>query len=152
PLVLNVCQRILQHAHDAEDAFQATFLVLIRKAASIGRRDLLGNWLYGVAYRTALEAKSLKARRQAKEMQVDEMPPDETPHSDSWRDLEQYLDQELHRLPDRYRIPIILCDLEGKTQKEAAASLGWPEGTVSGRLSRGREMLARRMARYGLSI
>jgi len=152
PMVLNVCRRVLRHTHDAEDAFQATFLVLVRKAASIGQRELLANWLYGVAYRTALEAKSSKARRHAKETQVNEMPQPEVRQEDSWQEVEPCLDQELHRLPEKYRIPIVLCDLEGKTQKKAAVLLGWPEGTVSGRLFRAREMLAKRMARYGLAI
>ena len=140
PMVLGVCRRVLRNHHDAEDAFQATFLVLVRKAASIVPREMVANWLYGVAYRTALKARSMIARQRVRERQVTEMPePEAAEPDDCWRDLQPLLDQELSRLPDKYRVPIVLCDLEGKTGKEAARQLGWPEGTVASRLARGRD-------------
>src|SRR6516164_94852 len=125
PMVLGVCRRVLQDAHDAEDAFQATFLVLVRKAASVRPREKVGNWLYGVAYRTAREARALAARRRGRERQVTDMPEPEAPAEDGWAELRPLLDQELSRLPDKYRTPIVLCELEGKTHKEAARQLGW---------------------------
>jgi RNA polymerase sigma factor (sigma-70 family) len=153
PMVLGVCRRVLSSPQDAEDAFPATFLVLVRKAASIARRELLAGWLYGVARTTALRAKVASAKLRARERQVADMPePEAVQQEDLWRDLQPLLHQELGRLPDKYRVPVVLCDLEGKTQKEAAKQLGLPEGTVSSRLSRARAMLARRLARYGLLV
>jgi hypothetical protein len=113
---------------------------------------MVANWLYGVAYRTALKAKAATARRWAKERQVKEMAQREIDSEAIWRELQPLLDQELSRLPDKYRLPIVLCDLEGKTRKEAARQLNWPEGTISGRLARGRVMLAKRLSRRGLSL
>lgn len=153
PMVLGVCRRVLRHPQDAEDAFQATFLVLIRKAATIGRPELLGNWLYGVAYRTALEARATASRRRMRERQVDPMPePEAAGDADLCRELQSFLDEELHRLPDKYRIPIVLCDLEGGTRRDVAEQLGLPVGTLSGRLTTGRALLARRLARHGLTL
>jgi RNA polymerase sigma factor (sigma-70 family) len=152
PMVLGVCRRVLQNAHDAEDAFQATFLVFLRKAATIVPREFVGNWLYGVAYRTALKARSLSAKRRLKESQVRNMPQNSSLPPDVWHDVQPVLDQELSRLPDKYRVPVVLCDLEGKGRKEVARQLGWPEGTLSGRLARARRILARRLARYGLAL
>jgi RNA polymerase sigma factor (sigma-70 family) len=151
PMVWGVCRRLLNH-HDAEDAFQAAFLVLVRKAASIVPRDSVANWLYGVAHQTALQARRTAARRRAREKQVAEMPEPVVVEQDLWRDLQPLLDQELSRLPDVYREVIVLCDLEGKTRKEAARQLGLPEGTVGSRLARARAMLAKRLARPGLSV
>lgn len=151
-MVLGVCRRVLGNGPDAEDAFQASFLVLLRKAASLRQRELLGNWLYGVAYRTALEAKAARARRRAKEAAMRDRPRPQTDADDPWSELRPCVDQELERLPEKYRVPIVLCDLEGKTRKEAAQLLGWPEGTVSGRLARARRMLATRLARHGLTL
>jgi RNA polymerase sigma factor (sigma-70 family) len=151
PMVWNVCRRILRDYYDAEDAFQATFLVLVRKAASIASRELLANWLYGVAYQTAWKARATTAKRRAREKQVEVMPEREIVQRDLWRDVRPVLDQELSRLPQKYRISIILCDLEGKTRREAARQLGVPEGTVAGRLARARTMLAKRLARLGWS-
>jgi RNA polymerase sigma factor (sigma-70 family) len=151
PMVLAVCRRVLGNIHDAEDAFQATFLVLVRKATAIGQRELLGNWLYGAAYRAALETKA--ARRRVRERQVSAMPESQAVvEAEVWLDLRPVLDQELSRLPDKYRVGIVLCDLEGKTRREAALQLGLPEGTLAGRLMRGRAMLAKRLARHGLVL
>jgi RNA polymerase sigma factor (sigma-70 family) len=147
-----VCRRVLAHEQDAEDAFQATFLVLARKAASVVPRTMVGNWLYGVAYRTALKARAMSNRRRAKERQVGVMPEPEAGQDGPWRDLLPLLDQELERLPDNYRAAVVLCDLGGKTHKEAARQLGWPVGTLSTRLARARAMLAKRLARHGLSV
>jgi RNA polymerase sigma-70 factor (ECF subfamily) len=152
PMVWGVCQRLLRNHQDAEDAFQATFLVLVRKAAAIASRELLANWLYGVAYRTALKARAANARRQARERQVPAMPEPEAVPQGLWHDLRPLLDQELSRLPDKYRVAIILCDLDGKTRQEAARQLGWPEGTVAGRLARARALLARRLTRQGVVL
>ncbi len=152
PMVLGVCRRVLGNTHDAEDAFQATFLVLVRKAATIRPPSAVGNWLYGVAYRTALEARVAAARRRRKERQVVDMARGRPPDDDSWGELRLILDQELHRLPDKYRAVVVLCGLEGTTQKEAAHLLGCPEGTVAGRLSRARQMLARRLSRRGVAL
>jgi RNA polymerase sigma factor (sigma-70 family) len=152
PMVLSVCKRVLGSHHDAEDAFQATFLVLARKAGSIRPREMVGNWLYGVAYKTALRARSVLAKRQVREKQMNPMPEREAPAHDSWLEVQQVLDEELSRLSDKYRVPILLCDLEGKSQKEAAQRLGLPLGTLSSRLSRGRAMLAKRLARRGVTL
>jgi RNA polymerase sigma factor (sigma-70 family) len=151
-MVLGVCRRVLGNAADAEDAFQATFLVLVRKAHAVRPRELVGNWLHGVAYRTALRARSAAAQRRAKERQVLPMPRQETLPDETWRDVQPLLDRELNGLPEKYRVPIVLCDLEGKARREAARQLGWPEGTLSCRLARGRALLARRLARYGLNL
>jgi RNA polymerase sigma factor (sigma-70 family) len=152
PMVWGVCRRVLPNYHDAEDAFQATFLVLVRKAAAVQPKEMVANWLYGVASQTALKARSVAARRKGRERQVVEMPEPAVEERDVWHDLQPLLDQELSRLPDKYRVPIVLCDLEGKTRKEAARQLGWPEGTVAGRLATARKMLARRLARRGVAL
>jgi RNA polymerase sigma factor (sigma-70 family) len=151
PLVYGVCRRVLGHAQDAEDAFQAAFLVLVRKAGSVLKRGSVGSWLYGVAYRTALEARGVNARRRARERQTENVPhpavgPDEP---QDWRPL---LDRELSRLPEKHRAAVVLCDLEGRPRKEAARRLGVPEGTLSSRLAAARRMLAARLARSGLAL
>jgi RNA polymerase sigma factor (sigma-70 family) len=151
-MVLGVCRRVLGNEHDAEDAFQATFLVLVRKAASVVPRDLLGNWLYGVAYHTAQKARVMAGRRRARERRAATRARPATAPADSWSELPPILDRELARLPDRYRVPIVLCDLEGKTHKAAARQLGWPVGTLSGRLVRARALLARRLTRQGFTL
>jgi RNA polymerase sigma factor (sigma-70 family) len=152
PMVLGLCRRVLGSLHDAEDAFQATFLVLARKAASLRSRELVGNWLYGTAYRTALEARATIARRRAREKQVGVMPEPQAEPEPAWRELLPLLDQELNRLPDKYRVPVVLCELEGKSRKEVAQLLGLPEGTLSWRLAHARKLLARGLARYGLAV
>src|SRR5215472_4742363 len=118
PMVLALCRRILRNPQDAEDAFQAAFLVLVRKSASITRPELLGNWLYGVAFRTARTARAAAEKRRVKEAEAvpHEQPAPESP----WQELLPLLDRELNRLPARYRIPLVLCHLEEKSRQEAA--------------------------------
>jgi RNA polymerase sigma factor (sigma-70 family) len=152
PMVWGVCRRVLRNYHDAEDAFQATFLVLVRKAASIASRELVANWLYGVAHQTALKARATAAKKNVRERQVTEMPEPAVAEQDLWNDLQPLLDVELSRLPDKYRVVIVLCDLEGKTHKEAARQLGCPEGTVAGQLARARAMLAKRLTQRGVAL
>jgi RNA polymerase sigma factor (sigma-70 family) len=151
-MVWGVCRRVLRNHHDAEDAFQATFLVLARKGHSIAHRELIANWLYGVAYQTALKARSTRAKRRIREGQTTNMPEPEAVSLAMLDDRTELLDRELSRLPEKFRIPIVLCELEGKSHREAAEQLGWPIGTVSGRLSRAKAMLARRLSRQGVSL
>jgi RNA polymerase sigma factor (sigma-70 family) len=152
PMIWGVCCRILRNHHDAEDAFQATFLVLVRKAGSIRQRERMANWLYGVAHQTAIKARAMNARRRTREQQGTAMPEPQAPEQNTRNDLQLLLDQELSCLPDKYRLAIVLCDLEGKTRREAARQLGLPEGTLAGQLTRGRALLARRLARHGLAV
>lgn len=152
PMVWGVCRRVLSNYHDAEDAFQATFLVLVRRAASIAAPELLANWLYGVAHQTALKARATVAKRKVRERQVTEMPEPAAVERDLWNDLQPLLDQELSRLPDSSRVVIILCDLQGKTRKEVARHLGLPEGTVGSRLARARVLLVKRLAQRGIVL
>ncbi len=153
-MVWGVCRRTLGNDHDAEDAFQATFLVLACKAASIKPPEMVGNWLYGVARSTSLKARLLIRRRQIKEHQAARVLFQNQDSDSERRELRQVLDEELSRLPAKYRLPIILCDLEGLARREASARLGWLEGTLSGRLSRARALLGRRLLRrgFGLSV
>jgi RNA polymerase sigma factor (sigma-70 family) len=152
PMVWGVCRRLLLHDHDAEDAFQATFIVLVRKAASIRPREAVGNWLHGVAYHVALKARALAMKRRLKEQQVQVMPePTATPPDQTER-IDCLLDQELARLPDKYRLPIVLCDLEGRARKDVAHQLRLKAGTLSSRLTTARRMLAKRLARHGLVL
>jgi RNA polymerase sigma factor (sigma-70 family) len=151
PMVWGVCRRLLHNHHDAEDAFQATFLVLVRKAASVVPTDKVANWLYGVARQTAMYARATAAKREAREKQVTAMPEAAAVQQDLWHSLEPLLDQELGRLPDKYRAVLVLCDLEGKTRKEAAGHFRLPEGTVASRLATARTLLAKRLARHGLA-
>jgi RNA polymerase sigma factor (sigma-70 family) len=149
PMVLGVCRRVLGDRHDAEDAFQATFLTLARKAPSVVPRELVGNWLYGVAYRTALKARTAAGRRRARERRAASARVEATPPAD--HDLRGVIDHELSRLPAVYRAAVVLCDLDGCPRAEAALQLGVSEGTVSSRLARGRGLLARRLAARGLA-
>ncbi len=151
PMVWGVCRRVLGDHHDTEDAFQATFLVLARRAASIMPRGKLGNWLYGVAYQTALKARAIRTKRRRREGQMPEIAKPMATTKGFQDGLTELLDGELSRLPEKFRIPIVMCELEGWTRQEAADQLGWRIGTVSSRLSRGKSMLARRLSRRGAS-
>ncbi|WP_406701048.1 sigma-70 family RNA polymerase sigma factor [Singulisphaera sp. Ch08] len=151
PMVLGVCRRLLVDPNDVDDAFQATFLVLVRRANSLGERDAIGHWLYGVAHRVALRARSEAARRRWREPNLMTAPV--APETDTTTfELGPVLDDELSRLPAKYRAPIVLCHLEGFTHEEAANQLQWPLGTVKGRLVRARELLKTRLVRRGLSL
>jgi RNA polymerase sigma factor (sigma-70 family) len=149
-LVLGVTRRVLGNAQDAEDAFQATFLVLARKAGSVAWQDCVRNWLHGVAFRVAHKARIQGARRRLKEHQA--RTPPSPAAAESWHELRGLLDEELTQLPAKYRAPLILCYLEGKTRDEAAEELGWSPGSVKGRLERGREMLRQRLCRRGVTL
>ncbi len=149
PMVLGVCQRVLRNVHDAEDALQATFLVLARKASSIRSRQVVASWLYGVAYRTATKARVMNAKRRTKERQAGERTRSQ---SSSDEELLEQLDHQLSRLPDKYRVPVVLCELEGRSRKEAARVLAIPEGTLSWRLAQAKKMLAKRLSRHELAI
>jgi RNA polymerase sigma factor (sigma-70 family) len=151
-MVWGVCRRVLNNHHDIEDAFQATFLVLVRKAALIRPRDKVANWLYGVAYQTAVRARATSAKQRFREKQVVCMPEVEIDRHEPRDDFRPALHQQINRLPAKYRVLIVLCDLEGKTRKEAAQQLAVPEGTVAGRLARARAMLGKRLARQGIVI
>jgi RNA polymerase sigma factor (sigma-70 family) len=151
-MVLGVCQRVIGHRHDAEDAFQAVFLVLARKAGSIAPRDLVGNWLHGVAYRTALQARSRLGRHRARERQVKAMPQATATAELELQELHQVLDRELQALSEKYRVPIVLCELEGRPRREVARQLKIPEGTLSSRLAKGRALLAKRLARHDVAL
>src|SRR5262245_5946652 len=151
PMVLGVCRRLLRDRHEVHDAFQATFLVLVRKAASVAPPEMLPNWLHGVARQTAVRARSSAARRRLRERLVAQVPEPEARPADPCDGLRPLLDEELSRLPGNHRVAVILCLLEGKTHAEAARHLGWPVGTLASRLSRGRRMLAKRLARRGVA-
>jgi RNA polymerase sigma factor (sigma-70 family) len=152
PMVLGVCRRVLSNGHDAEDAFQATFLVLIRKGPSLLPRPTLGSWLHGVAYRTALKARAARWKRCVRERQAAAMSEARAPAEVRDHDLLLLLDRELDRLPARYRDAVVLCELQGKTREGAARQLGVPVGTLSGRLTTARRLLARRLTRRGVTL
>jgi RNA polymerase sigma factor (sigma-70 family) len=148
-MVYRVCWRVLQHAEDAEDACQATFLVLARKLRTVTNRDSLASWLHGVAYRVALDAKARAATRRRHERRAAARPagpPDEI----TWGELRTALDAELGRLPEKWRLPLVLCYLEGRTQEEAAGQLGWSKSTLLRRLGEARAALGRRLTRRGV--
>ncbi len=151
PMVLGVCLRVLRHRQDAEDAFQATFLVLARKAGSVSPRDAVGNWLHGVALQTAVRTRAITMKRRSRETVVSSV--HETAAREAgWDDVAVVLDEELSRLPSHYRAVLLLCDVEGRTRADAARHLGCPEGSVSSRLSRARAMLAVRLTRRGVTL
>jgi RND family efflux transporter MFP subunit len=151
-MVLNVCRRVLRDEHDAEDAFQATFLAFVRKARSIVRREAVAGWLYRVAYRVALEARSRVQKTAQREKRGAEKLALAEGTEAGWDELRPLLDEEVNRLPERLRLPLVLCYLEGKTNEEAARQLGCPAGTIFSRLARGRDLLRRRLARRGLVL
>jgi RNA polymerase sigma factor (sigma-70 family) len=151
PMVLAVCRRVLRDFHLAEDAFQATFLVLARKASSVAVGHSLGGWLHGVAYHTALRAGAALGRRRSRERPMSDVPHPAVlpPEAHDWLPL---LDQELSHLPEKYRAAIVLCDLEGRSRREASRQVGISEGTLSSRLARGRALLAKRLTRCGVAL
>jgi RNA polymerase sigma factor (sigma-70 family) len=152
PMVRSVCLRVLHVEQDAEDAFQATFLVLARKAGALRGENAVGPWLYEVAYRVARKAKTAAARRTARERRARGATPHASISAADWHELRAVLDEEMNRLPRKYRIPLVLCYLGGKTNQEAAGELGWTKGTVSGRLARARDLLRARLRRRGLTL
>jgi RNA polymerase sigma factor (sigma-70 family) len=152
PMVLGVCRSVLHNLHDAEDAFQATFLVLARKAGSIHRREAVGSWLQRVAYHLAADAQAEAARRRALERRAAAMPPADPVLDLTVRELRRVLHEELRQLPEEYRAPLVLCCLEEKSLEEAARLLGWTKWAVKGRLQRGRERLRARLRRRGLEL
>jgi len=152
PLVLGVCWRLLGQEQAAEDAFQATFLILARKARAIRWHKTVRNWLYQVAFRTASEARVQRAKRLRHEREAGAMLLRDANNATEWEELRLILDEELYRLPEKLRMPLLLCYLHGKTRDEAAQELGWTEGAVKGSLERGRELLRNRLTRRGLSL
>ena len=150
PMVLAVCRRVLADAPEADDAFQAVFLVLARRAGSVGRPERLGGWLHGVAVRCARRARSAAAGRRAKEHPMSDVaaPAAADP---LWADARPVLDEEIGKLPEKLRAPLVLCELEGLGRAEAAERLGVPEGTLSSRLARAKEALRSRLVRRGLA-
>jgi RNA polymerase sigma factor (sigma-70 family) len=152
PLVLGVCRRVLGNLADAEDAFQATFLVLSRKAAAIANQNSLPCWLYQVAYHTAAKARSRQASRRIHEARAERQAGADPLAEVTGRELLSVLDEELQRLPERNRAPLVLCYLEGKTRDEAARELGWSLGSLKRRLEQGRDRLRQRLTRRGLAL
>lgn len=157
PMVLRLCRSILHGTQDAEDAFQATFIVLMRRAGSIGQKDLLGHWLYKVAYRVALKARARSSKASEREKEIaggrsEEVADPRNSGAAFGRDVRPVLDEEIARLPDKYRAPVVLSYLEGKTTDETAQLLGWSRGTVATRLSRARDLLRDRLSRRGLTL
>ncbi len=168
PMVLGVCRRVLRCPHDADDAFQAAFLLLARNARKIRKQNSVASWLHGTAYRVAVRLRKSVELRREKEREMSETP-NHVPRSDPpgnhlgdrlgdplalvvWRELRPVLDEELSSLPEKYRTPLVLCYLQGKTNEQAAKELGWPIGSMSKRLARGRELLRERLARRGLAL
>ncbi len=151
PMVLGICRRMLHDPRDVEDAFQATFLVLVRKAPTIRERGLLSNWLYGVAYRVANRARAKAIQRQVREIGVERLEAHAAGIPPEAAEIGPVLDQELSRLPARYREPLVLCYLEGRTHDQAAEQLRCPVGTVRSRMARGRDLLKRRLTRRGFA-
>lgn len=150
PMVLGVCRRRLGDSHDAEDAFQATFLVLARKARTLGRHDSVGAWLHGVACRVVAHLRVDRAKRQDRERRKANMATADLTPAILWDDLRPVLDEEVQRLPNRYRLPVVLCYLGGMTYDEAARQLGCPKGTLATRLTRARALLRDRLTERGI--
>jgi RNA polymerase sigma factor (sigma-70 family) len=151
PMVLGICRRMLRNASDVDDAFQATFLVLLRRAGSLGPRDAIAGWLHGVAVRVAQQARAAAARRDQREQNGSSIEPIGPEPAGMNPEVRQILDEEINRLPAKYREPIIRCYIEGQTHDEAARQLGWPLGTVKGRLARARSLLQSRLTRRGVA-
>ncbi len=152
PMVLGVCRRLVRDAQEAEDAFQATFLILTRKAASIQRQPLLAGWLYGVACRVAIRLRSQTARRRTREQTDADLTVLAAADDGAYSEVRPLVHEEVGRLPDKYRSAVVLCYLEGKTNEEAALQLRWPVGSVKSRLARARELLRTRLGRRGLTL
>lgn len=150
PMVLGVCRRLLSSPHDVDDAFQATFLVFVRKAGSIKKGEAVGSWLYRVAYHTAVKARAARNRHRSTSLSCDDLPA--TSNSDPGQELRPILDAAVNQLPEKYRQPIVLCYLQGKTNEQAAQELGCPVGTIWTRLNRGRERLRGLLERRGLVV
>jgi RNA polymerase sigma factor (sigma-70 family) len=151
PMVFSLCRRVLRDAHEAEDCLQAVFLVLARKAAALLKPERLASWLYGVAYRTALKARTRSARRRKREIPLVDLPIVRN-EDRIGQELRPVLDEEIHRLPVKYRLPVILCYLEGATNAEAARRLGWTRGTIATRLAWARRRLRSRLLRRGITL
>ncbi len=152
PMVLGVCRQMLRHEQDAEDTFQATFLVLARKAGAVRTPEALSGWLYSVATRLAARNRAQAGRRRAREAPLVDTPADEREGGPQGGELWPLLCEEVGHLPERYRIPFVLCYLEGKTNEEAARQLNCPPGTVFSRLARARQRLRQRLGRRGLVV
>jgi RNA polymerase sigma factor (sigma-70 family) len=152
PLVLGVCRRVLQDEHDAEDAFQATFLVFARRAATIHNQGAVGSWLAGTAYRISLKARAATLRRRVQEREAGTQLPTDKETSEAWDEMRLVLDEELNQLPEKYRVPLVLCYLEGKTNEAAARELGWAPGSMSYRLAQARERLRERLVHRGVGL
>jgi RNA polymerase sigma factor (sigma-70 family) len=152
PMVWSVCRRLLPQSHDAEDAFQATFLVLVRRARSLDRRGSLAGWLHAVAGRVALRARSSHARERPLTEEVPAMNPTDPTAAAARQELRTLIDEELRRLPEKYRGPVLLCDVQGRTHEDAARQLGYPPGSMSWRLARGRELLRHGLERRGVTL
>jgi RNA polymerase sigma-70 factor (ECF subfamily) len=156
-LVLGVCESVLENSQDSEDAFQATFLVLSRRASNLDGQRPLGNWLHAVAFRTALKARQTIVQRRRRELQMLDVSTivgrnAQGREESEWSDLRPLLDEELNQLPEKYRAPLVLCFLEGKSHLQAARELGWPSGSMSRRMNRARKLLQKRLARRGVTL
>jgi RNA polymerase sigma factor (sigma-70 family) len=152
PMVCSLCRRVLRNEQDAEDAFQAAFLVFARKAHTLRAQGSVGNWLYGVAYRTALKARTAAARRCRREAAAPVRSVAEPLAELTVHEAQTIVDQELARLPDKYRAPLVLCCLEGSTRDEAAQQLGWSISLLKSRLEQARELLRGRLVRRGMTL
>jgi RNA polymerase sigma factor (sigma-70 family) len=152
PMVLGVCQRVLEDPHAAEDAFQAAFLVLVRRSASIRKRSSLASWLYGVAQRIARRLRAQQAAQRQRERRFCAMSSSQVLDELTWQELRSVLDEEIRSLPEHYRAPIVLCCLEGKSYYQAARELAWPKSSLASRLSRARGLLRDRLARRGITL
>src|SRR5262245_49382034 len=152
PRVLGACRQVLSDAADVDDAFQATFLVLLQKAGSVRWRDDLGGWLYAVAHRVAVRARTKSQSRRRHEGRASASPRESPPPDLSWRDACALLHAELDRLPDKFRLPLLLCYLEGRSRDEAAAQLGLTTAAVKSRLERGRNALRAGLRRCGVTL